>query len=87
MFTKSQLQWLYFILLSLSLTSVAAIFQTDCYYHSHIYTQVTWGDETVELDPTQPGKPVTASNKYVYSERQYVESATDFIVFLLLNNL
>ncbi len=65
----------FFHTVSLLLVSVAAIFQTDCYYHS---LQVPWGGETVELDPQKPGKPVTASNKCVYRELLYIaHNSTD----------
>lgn len=34
---------------------------------AHYCSQMPWGGEDVELDPTEPGKLVTGTNKYDYT--------------------
>ena len=47
---------------------VTAVFQSQYSYYS---LQVHWAGEEVELDPKEPGKLVTDSNKYVHEEKLY----------------
>ncbi|KAF0030522.1 hypothetical protein F2P81_017253 [Scophthalmus maximus] len=55
---------------TLSSSRIAAIFQSECIYH---LTQVSWGGEKVELDPKEPGKLVTGSNR-----KEYVDALVNY---------